>query len=230
MKKNLKKILSIVMILTMVFAMTATAFANTNTDGYVTVSVLQNSFNLSGGYVSNGPAVTLGTDENGNAVTIVNYQVPISKVEEFIADSEDDLKSVYLPSGVTDPMDGTASVADAIIAAVWEKCGKYSDDAETVPTVTGGWDSWTSPNGGYISNIVNYPLQYNDVTYFEGENGNKWGRSTGTGWNIAYKYANGTMVAATQYTTNIALVGGMEIIFDVSSYDMTWDTGAVWTE
>ena len=219
--KNFKKYLSIVMVLVMVFAMTATAFADTDVPS-VTVSVTANNFNTSGAYTGNG--------FTNLVIPISNYEVSIDNVNYYITDSAFDLKGVYLPSGVSDPMNGTASVADAIITAIWENYGMYTDEECTVASVVGGWDSITTPNGGYISNIMNYPLTYNATTYYQGANGHKWGRSTGTGWNVAFKYANGTMQVPTQYTTNIALVDGMEIIFDVSPYDMTWDTGVIWTE
>lgn len=219
MKKNLKKLLSIVMILTMVFAMSATAFASADMPS-VKVSVTYGHFNTSGGYTGNG--FTNAT------VPIEDYEVFKENVEFYITDSAFNLKSVYLPSTVQDPQNGKASVADAIIAAVWEIYGPTFDNGGA--TVIGGWDSYTTPNGGYISNIMNYPLTANATTYFEGDNGNKWGHSTGTGWNIAYKYANGSWTVPTGYATNILIEDGMEIIFDVSPYDMTWDTGVAWEE
>ncbi len=222
-KKRSRRIIAVmmamVMTMAMMFAMTTTSFAST-ADPSVKVSVTYGNFDTSGNYTGNGFI-------NAQLPTqIANYNVDIATVDYYISDMN--LKSVYLPAGVTDPQAGDATVIDAIIAAVWDN---YSNEDENGnPTVVGGWDSWTTPNGGYISNIVNYPLVSNATTYFKGENGNKWGRSTGTGWNVAYKYADGTMTAASGYTSNIKLVDGMEIIFDVSPYDMTWDTGSAWTE
>lgn len=211
--------MAVVLTMSMMFAMTANSYASTE-DPTVKVSVTYGNFNETGAYTGNGFA---------NAqlpIQINNYEVPKSTVDLYI--TELGLKSVYLPTGVTDPMQNKATVLDAIIAAVWDN---YSNaDVDGNPTVVGGWDSWTTPNGGYISNIINYPLEMNATTYFEGANGNKWGRSTGTGWNIAYKYANGTMTVPTSYTSNIEMEDGMEIIFDVSPYDMTWDTGEPWVE
>ena len=61
-KRTMKKGLAIVLALVMVFAMATTAFAETNPSGNVTVSVMQNNFDLSGNYVGNGSNVPIGTD------------------------------------------------------------------------------------------------------------------------------------------------------------------------
>mgnify|MGYP007066603886 CR=1 FL=1 len=218
-KKVFAVMMALVMTMTMMFATTTNAFASAD-EPSVTVSVTYGNFNPTGNYTGNGfPNLNL-------TPTIDNYEVAVSTVDDYI--SYFDLKSVYLPANVTDPMNGEASVLDAIIAAVWDNFSNETGNGD--PTVVGGWDSWTTPNGGYISNILNYPLTANATTYFKGENGNKWGRSTGTGWNIAYKYENGNMTVPAIYASNISLEDGMEIVFDVSPYDMTWDTGVAWTE
>ena len=162
MKKNLKKVLAVVLALTMVFAMTATAFADTN-NGYVTVSVMQNSFNLTGSYVGNGTGVAF-QDEDGTSYTIVNFQVPISQVEENI---EYGYKYLYLPEDVDDPMNGEASVLDAIIAAL---------DMNGISDIDAGWDytnvpAWNLYPGGYIHNINSDSRVGNTVTTYTDENG-----------------------------------------------------------
>ena len=222
MKKQMKKVLAIMLALVMVFAMTATAFAGTNTTGSVTVSVMQNSFNTSGNYVGNGGATPVGTDEDGNSIYVVNYTVPISTVESYI---ENGYKYVYLPEDVDDPMDGEASVLDAIIVAL---------DMNGVTDIDAGWDNTNLPEygltpGGYINNINSDARVTNTVTYFQGENGNKWGRSIGSGWNIAYGIGS-TLSKASVYASNIELENGMNIIIDISLFDMTWDTYSPWTE
>lgn len=223
-RRILSVVMAVVLVASMMFAMSTTAFASAELPS-VKVSVTYGNFDTAGNYTGNG---FTNMDLN---IPIENYEIPISSIDYYIADTEYwNLKSVYLPSTIADPMNGQASVADAIIAAVYENYGKYSDEGETIETVIGGWDALNSPNGGYISNILNYSLDYNPTTYFKGENGNRWGRSIGTGWNVAYKYANGSMIVPEVYTTNIPVTDGMEIIFDVSKYDMTWDTGEPWTE
>ncbi len=206
--RKFKKGLAIVLALVMVFAMTATAFAANS--GCVNVSVTQNNFNTSGAYIGGGSAVTV------QEKTITDYEVSLSDISTAIKNG---LKtSTYLPSGVTDPMDGKSSVLDAIIVALQKN---------NISDIQTGWSSY-EPAGGYISNFGNYTLVPNTVTYFE-KDGKKWGRSTGTGWNIAYT-DDDEMVAAATYASNIELTDGMDIIIDVSAYDMTWNTGEDWTE
>ena len=53
------------------------------------------------------------------------------------------------------------------------------------------------------------------MTYFN-KDGQKWARSTGTGWNIAYQPSGETMTGAASYASNILLADGMDIIIDVS--------------
>lgn len=214
MKKQMKKGMAILLALVMVFAMSSIAFADTN-NGYVTVSVMQNSFNLTGSYVGNGTGVAF-QDEDGTSYTIVNFQVPISQVEENI---EYGYKYLYLPEDVDDPMNGEASVLDAIIAAL---------DMNGISDIDAGWDytnvpAWNLYPGGYIHNINGDSRIGNTVTTYTDENGKVWNRSYGSGWSIAYSENNGTMTVPTQYTSNIALASGMNIIIDISAYDMLWE-------
>ena len=208
-KRTMKKGLAIVLALVMVFAMATTAFAAPT--GYVSVSVTQDNFNTNGYYAGGGTPVTV------QGKTITNFDVSLSDISTEITRG---LKTnTYLPAGVTDPMGGQSSVLDAIIVALQQK---------GITNITTGWSSYT-PAGGYISNFGNYPLIPNSVTYFN-KGGQKWARSTGTGWNIAYQPSGGTMTGAASYASNILLADGMDIIIDVSAYDIEWNTGEPWTE
>ncbi len=209
-RKLMSKVLVLALAFVMVFAMTATAFAAPS--GSVSVSVTQNNFNTDGYYVGDG-----GTPVTVQNKTITDYPVSLSAISAKI---EDGLKTnYYLPSNVTDPMNGKSSVLDAIIVALQDN---------GITDIQTGWSSYT-PAGGYISNFGNYSLQPNQVTYFN-KNGEKWARSTGTGWNIAYKQADGTMIGAAVYASNIEIASGMDIIIDVSPYSIEWYTGQPWTE
>lgn len=207
-KRILSVIMAVALVASMMFAMTANTYAATN-DGYVTVSVVQNNFDLTGKYVGGGTAVTI----DGN--TIVNYQVPISQVEEYV---EVGYKYLYLPGDVEDPMNGEASVLDAIIAAL---------DLNGVSDIDAGWDYTNMPAyglypGGYIHNINSDSRVSNTVTTYTDENGVVWNRSYGSGWTVAYSVNGGSMTVPGVYTSNIALTPGMNIIIDISAYDMLW--------
>ena len=207
-RKLMSKVLVLALAFVMVFAMSSAAFAAPS--GSVSVSVTQNNFNTNGYYAGGGTPVTV------QGKTITNFDVSLSDISTEITRG---LKTnTYLPAGVTDPMGGQSSVLDAIIVALQRK---------GITNITTGWSSYT-PAGGYISNFGNYPLIPNSVTYFN-KGGQKWARSTGTGWNIAYQPSGGTMTGAASYASNILLADGMDIIIDVSAYDIEWNTGQPWT-
>ena len=209
-KKN-SKILALLLALAMVFVMSVPAFASTE-NPTVTVSVVTDNFNLDGSY----KGTTANPYEFGNELEITNYEVSIAEV------TSNDFKSMYMPADATDPLNGAPSVIDAIITAL------FNNDVD----FEYGWDPTNIPDlgyypGAYISNIANDVLVSagNNTTYFTGENGHVWGRSTGSGWNIAYGTPN-NMVKADTYASRIAITDGMHIIIDRSAYDMVWDTEA----
>lgn len=206
-KRTMKKGLAIVLALIMVFAMTATAFASTETAGTVTISVVQNNFDLEGNYVGGGSSIDLGSK------TVVNYTVPISTIEEYIDPEGYDFKTVYLPDGMDDPMNGEASVLDAIIV------GLYLKDVTDIET---GWDTYYN-NGGYINNICSKDVTNTVVIDHTDADGTVWYKSTGHGWNVAYSTTqDGSMIVPTNYVSNIGLTDGMNIIVDYSQYAMVW--------
>lgn len=207
MNRNFKKGLAIVLALVMVFAMTATAFASTDTAGTVTISVVQNNFDLEGNYIGGGSSIDLGSK------TVVNYTVPISTIEEYIDPEGDDFKTAYLPDGMDDPMNGEASVLDAIIV------GLYLND---VTDIEAGWDTYYN-NGGYINNICSKDVTNTVVIDHTDADGTVWYKSTGHGWNVAYSTTqDGSMIVPTNYVSNIGLTDGMNIIVDYSQYEMVW--------
>ena len=146
---------------------------------------------------------------------ISNYALDVDDVQYYV---DYGLKETfYLPGGEPDPLSGDASILDAILVTFMEN-GYYG--------ITAGWDDVNIPNGGFISEVCPQALSYS-VSNYEGENGNTWGHATGTGWNIAYTQG-GIIQEATVYGSNIELTAGMEIVFDVSPFDMVWDTGEPW--
>jgi len=207
MKTKGRKLLTVLLTLILVLSFSTVAFADSDS---VTVSVTYGSFDTDGTYTGSGFT-------NANFY-ISDYEMDIDYIQDWV---DSGLKETYyIPSGVTDPMGGDASVLDAILTAFIDN-GYYD--------IAAGWDDFTTPNGGYISNVSPQTITYNPPTYYEGPNGNKWGHATGTGWNVAYTQ-NGVINEASAYVSNVALVDGMEIVFDVSPYSMDWDTGEPWTE
>ncbi len=217
-KKN-SKVLALLLALAMVFVMSVPAFADTSNDN-VTVSITTNNFNTSGEYVGGGnPLTTISTP-------ITNATYTVESLNAKCADYSIK-ETFYLPAGTADPLPGQTSVLDAILIVLLEN--GYDD-------VRAGWSSYSNPTegyfpGGYINDFGGTNTS-NNVTYFN-KNGEKWARSTGMGWNIAYKPANGSFTTTapdgfTHYMTDIPISGGMEIIMDLSPYSIEWDTGELW--
>lgn len=75
-----------------------------------------------------------------------------------------------------------------------------------------------APAGGYIHYVQGQNIETND-TRQETVNGIKYDVYSGTGWNIACTQ-NGVISALKCYGTNYGLVDGMEIVFDVSPYEI----------
>ena len=132
--KNIKKFLSLLLVLAMVFAMSSSVFATEATSsGTVTVSVTYNKF-TKGGIDANGNAVAQaykgGTptmaDANANYY-ILNYEMSIDDIKELVVDGliRD---SVYnAPAGLQ------VNVLDAIIAAFYNH-DVYVIEAVGMPT------------------------------------------------------------------------------------------------
>ncbi len=220
-KKVFKRIFVITMAVAMVFAMSATAFAQENFADYallrtnqVKVSVTQNNFDTSGNYVGGGTPLAFNVNGNPN-VYITNQSKSVAQFNQIATTTWK--RAHYLPSNVPNPLPGKASVVDAILN-ICEMNGL---------TTQSGWDSYNTPNGGYISNLNNITLPYN-VTYYQGANGNKWGHATGSGWQIAYRIGTGNYIVSATYLTSTKVAPNMEIIMDLSPFDMTWDTGQPW--
>lgn len=83
-----------------------------------------------------------------------------------------------------------------------------------------GWDSHTTPNGGYINSIPNggEPV-YNatTTTTLDGVNYNVY---SGSGWNIAIGTSSSNISSIEHYGTEYTLTDGMIIVFDYSAYEL----------
>lgn len=120
-------------------------------------------------------------------------------------------QAVYAPLGYSST---TVTVLDAIIYAM--QLNGY--------TCTGGWDSLTTPNGGYVHSVSDDATNYSGTVTVYAEaltvDGVVYDMYIGNGWRIAVKYPGGSFAALEKYGTYYPIVDGMEIIFDYSPYVM----------
>ncbi len=205
-----KRILTLVMAMVMVLAISVPSFAaaKSDEDSYVTVYVTQDMF-TAGGF-DNGPVAQAYINSqnpedhpNTQLPDYVAMEIDIATIKANLATS----RAVYdAPSSL--PME--PNVLDAIITAT-EFCG--------YPT-TGSWDLHPSEGepGGYISSVGTVWGSYQELPKYT-YNGVKYDHMTGSGWNIACTQ-DGTIKALTAYGSNYTLSDGMVIVFDYSPYDL----------
>lgn len=93
MKKNLKKVLSIVMILTMVFAMSATAFADTNDNITVTVKFDTRSYDVDNVVMKTEANTAFG---NSPVVTLTNISIPSGSTVQDVLEEVADINNLEL--------------------------------------------------------------------------------------------------------------------------------------
>ena len=215
--RNFKKVLSLCLVLVMLCSMMSiSAFASSD-DPEVTVYVTTGMFSQ-GGYDDANRRPIIQTYLTGEdpadhplyGFTSTGIKVKKSEINARLTDIRDE----YAPTGYSsDP-----NVLDAIICALAIK-NDY--------TVSCGWDSITTPNGGYINSFDPTGIpQYNDVdhaTKYEYVEGVltpfEYTIYSGTGLKIAYNTSSGgTIVEPLTYSTEQEIVDGMSIVLDYSSY------------
>lgn len=203
--KNMRKILSLVLAFVMVLSLSVTAFATetptveTAPTGTVTVMF------------------TEGLSENGDNG---NKWLDLDPSEHILYDGGSvTLTSLvgatksYIPNGVSDPMNGAASVMDVIMAA----------NAEN--TFVTGWDAepWEGDPGAYINNVNDTELDYKYTETRDTTDPNLIHcNSKGTGFVVIIKYANGKIDFPTSYVSNIVPADGMTIYVDLAAYNYNW--------
>ncbi len=209
--KHIKKFLSLLLVLTMVLAMSSGVFAKKATSGTVKVSITYNMFTKGGLDAAGEPTQQVykgGTPTMANVNAnyyILNYEMSIEDIQELVVDSGVRDAVYNAPAGLQ------TNVLDAIIAAFYNN---------NVFDIEGGWDAHPveGPAGGYIHYVAGQNIETNDPRQ-ETVNGIKYDVFSGTGWNIACTQ-NGVISALGLYGTNYELVDGMEIVFDVSPYEI----------
>jgi hypothetical protein len=213
MKKTSRKALSLFLAVLMLCSiMSVTAFASP-TDPEITVYFTRGNFTPGGYDFANEtylPSVYQGTSPTPAASTafandLFAVTVSLSSIDTTAT------RAVYASSG---QYTGNINALDVIITALIAKSR----------SPYGGWDSWSSPAGGYISGFLNDgSTSYNGYTIYEDEGtGNTYYHYTGTNWQIAYNTTfGGNLSAASVYGSSITnLFDGMVIVFDLSDYDM----------
>jgi len=218
MFKKFKKLAALILTVVMVFGvMSISAYASA-TDPEVTVYVTTNMFET-GEYddVNHCPVIqTFKKTESPSNHLMTGYTPITVKVSDLTTYGLSSIRSYYNSS-----FTGNANVLDAIIYAL---IGKGQ-------TVYCGWDSFTSPNGGYINSFYNDGIPaYNDPAYnvpkVEGGTTVYYTIYSGTGLKVACTqefededeetyYA---LDEISEYATRYELTDGMDIVIDLSPY------------
>lgn len=207
--KNIKKFLSLLLVLAMVFAMSSAVFAaSPSDDATVTVYVTKGMFDEGGfdrqnntyakvqKYLGGNPAAHL----NGTFTDMEPVELDVATIKAVMD------RTIYAaPSTLSaDP-----NVLDAIIVAF----NFYGYD-----NIQGGWDSnpVEGEPGGYINSVYPETPSYGPGMK-ETIDGVEYDVYTGSGWNIACTQ-NGVVKEIESYGSNFVLEDGMVIVFDFSPY------------
>lgn len=207
--KHVKKIVSLVLALVMALSLNVTTFAAENTAALadtdmVTVYFTKNTFTEGGltGYQEytggNSPAAT---SYNTDLVADCAITLSVSEINQYMN------RSVY-KSDYT----GNLNVLDAIIAALRKQNSSIA--------ISGGWDSYTTPNGGYINSAGTVVPTYGE-TRTATVDGVSYTVYTGYGYNIACTQ-DGVLRELDYYGTEYDLTAGMKIVFDYGYYEIYW--------
>ena len=201
--KTTRRILSLLLVLAMVACLSVTAFAasvTTAPSGTVTVMFTR-------GLSRNGDNGNIWLGNNPNAsILYAGGTVDLSQLVSFT-------KS-YIPEGTADPMNGAASVMDAIMAV---------NPGHNFST---GWDAnpWAGNPGAYINNVNNTVLESNYIETEDEDDPNLIHcTSEGTGFVVIIKDAQGNISFPSVYVSNIVPENGMTIYVDLAAYSYTWD-------
>lgn len=145
-----KRVLSLLMAVMMLVALVVPASATTDTSGTVTVYVTYGMF-TEGGYNTaekapakqayNSTGVPTGTQINANFGLINGVSFAIDDIAAY----SEAFRYAY---NAPDSFNNYPNIVDAVLTAFAEKYPLISDN------IVCGWDSVTTPNGGYINITV----------------------------------------------------------------------------
>ncbi len=210
--KNFKKLLSICLVIVMLCGvMSIDVFAHSDTDVY-TVYFTRGNF-TTGGYDFDTDTYIASTYQGtsptpASSTAFASDLFPVTVTRSSINTTT--TRAIYAPNS---ECTGDINVLDVILTALISK-GR---------TPYGGWDSYNTPNGGYITGFDDDgSTDYYGYEEYVAPNGDLYYKYTGTNWQIAYNTSvNGTLSAASTYGTSITdLFNGMVIVFDLSDYEM----------
>lgn len=196
----MRKALSLLLVLAMVVCFAVPAMAASPEGATVTVYITRDKF-TKGGIDSNGKQIPQAYI--GGVPTSYVKKVEV-KPSEITASELAQYRNSYSNPNTTST---TVNVLDAIACALTKSNLAY----------TGGWDTYNTPNGGYISSVSGFSgeskseeVEVNNVLYT---------KYSGSGWNIAFNQGNGFEVPA-YYGNNYSVTNGMIIVFDFSAYEL----------
>ena len=200
--RNFKKALSLCLVLVMLCSvMSISAFAS-NDDPYVTVYITEGMF-TEGGYDDNAgePIIqTFMVGEDPSDYLMSGYTA--------ISFNRSDINTTTTRAYYNSSLTGSANVLDAIIHALRSK----------TQTPVCYWDTWNSPNGGYVYSFSPDGIPETYDTEQDTKNGVLYDVYSGTGLKVAFTQANGTVDEPTNYATNYTLTDNMVIVLDMSDY------------
>lgn len=196
--KHMRKALSLLLVLAMVVCFAVPAMAASPEGATVTVYITTDMFTEG------------GIDDDGNQV-LQAYKggVPTSYVKKVeVNTSEIDAKTLAeYKASYNNPntTSTTMNVLDAVACAL----------TKSNLTYTGGWDTYSTPNGGYISAVSGFTG--NSKVETVEIDGIEYTKYSGSGWNIAFNRGSSFEVPQ-YYGTSYDVTNGMIIVFDFSAY------------
>ena len=198
--KHMRKALSLLLVLAMFVCFAVPAMAASPEGATVTVYITRDMF-TKGGIDSNGNQIPQAYIGGVPASYVKKYEV---KPSEITAAKLAEYRASYKNPDTTST---TVNVLDAIACALTENNLTY----------TGGWDTYNTPNGGYISSVSGFSGE--SASARVRVNGTWYMKYSGSGWNIAFNQGNGFEVPA-YYGNNYPVTNGMIIVFDFSAYEL----------
>ena len=211
--KKTRKLFAAILAVVMLFSIMSISTYASPEDPEVTVYFTTNMFSP-GGYVDGvGPVISTyrsDYDPQEHSNTGFSYLGIKVKRSEILANLAS-IRGEYAPAGYT----SNPNILDAVIFAL--KDNNY--------TVSCGWDSYNTPNGGYINSYSPNGVAVTYPTYMDTKTETIGGVEVETDYyvysGIGIRYAfgtNGNITEPSLYATNYEISDGMEIVVDYSYY------------